>query len=287
MHTTGDVNIWSESFGRAGNPAILLIMGAMNQGVFWPDDFCVKLAMSGFFVIRYDHRDTGMSDGFVFQHSPYDLFALKDDTLAVLDSYGVSKAVIVGLSMGGYITQLAAIENPERISKVVLISTSADHRPYMAATMDKPLLASPLPAPTGQFLDYIKHSVQSPPTTAEEGRDLLLNGWRATYGGSRTFPAAEIGRALALSEERARDDVSPMNHALATAASPDRLELVRGISMPALVIHGKYDPCLPLAHGVYLSEEIPNAVLSVLDMGHSFQWSWDNEIADKVIDFAK
>ncbi|PIE37184.1 MAG: alpha/beta hydrolase, partial [Gammaproteobacteria bacterium] len=156
MQTKEDVKIWSESFGDKSNPALLLIMGAMNQSVFWPKEFCEELAKSGYYVIRYDHRDTGKSDGIDYQKNPYDLTVMKNDALSVLNAHHTKEATVVGLSMGGYISQLLAVENPEKVSRLVLISTSADHRPYMEATMGLPITSSPLPTPAKYFLDYIK-----------------------------------------------------------------------------------------------------------------------------------
>ncbi len=268
-------------------PALLLIMGAMSQSVFWPKEFCEELAQSGYYVIRYDHRDTGKSDGIDYHTHPYDLAAMKRDAISVLDTHQIKQATIVGLSMGGYIAQLLAVENPEKVARLVLISTSADHRPYMSATMGLPITNSPLPPPAEHFLDYIKSSIESPPATKDEMASDLINGWRVTYAGARAFPEAEVSNAIRLSEERSGSDVTPMNHAIATNASHDRLELVKKISVPTLVIHGKHDPCLPLEHGKYLSENIPNSSLVVMDMGHSFMWQWNAEIAREIISFGK
>jgi pimeloyl-ACP methyl ester carboxylesterase len=75
------------------------------------------------------------------------------------------------------------------------------------------------------------------------------------------------------------------HHALAVAASPHRLELVLRIAAPTLVIHGRHDPLLPLPHGNYLAHHIPHAQLEVLDMGHTFMWSWDAEVLGLVQGF--
>lgn len=287
VRTKENVQLWSESFGDISNPSLLLIMGAMNQSIFWPREFCEELAKSGYYVIRYDHRDTGKSDGIDYQKNPYDLTTMKNDAVSVLNAHQVKEAIVVGLSMGGYVAQLLAVENPEKVSKLVLISTSADHRPYMKATMGLPVTNSSLPPPSEHFLGYIKNSIESPPTTKDEITANLIDGWRVTYAGKKSFPEVEVSRAIRLSAERSRSDVKPMNHALATNSSQDRLELVKKISKPTLVIHGKHDPCLPLEHGEYLSDNIPNSSLVVLDMGHSFQWSWDAEIANEIITFGK
>lgn len=287
LYTKENVKLWSESFGNKSNPALLLIMGAMNQSIFWPSGFCEKLAKSGYYVIRYDHRDTGKSDGIDYQKNPYNLTTMKDDAVSVLNAHQVKEAVVVGLSMGGYIAQLLAVENPEKVSKLVLISTTADHRPYMTATTGQPVTNTALPPPTEYFLSYIKNTIESPPTTKEEITSNLFDGWRVTYAGKKAFPEGEVSKVIRLSKERSRSDITPMNHALATNSSQDRLELIKKVSKPTLVIHGKHDPCLPLEHGKYLSANIPNSSFVILDMGHSFQWSWDAEVANEIITFGK
>ena len=62
--TADDVTIFTEAFGAPHDPAVLLIMGAMASGVWWPADFCQQLAAAGRYVIRYDHRDTGRSTSY-------------------------------------------------------------------------------------------------------------------------------------------------------------------------------------------------------------------------------
>lgn len=285
ISTDDGLTIWSEAFGNPTDSPVLLIMGAMNQGIVWPDDFCQKLAEVGNFVIRYDHRDTGKSSTVDFQKHPYDLVFLTQDAVAVLKGYGIKKAVIVGLSMGGYIAQLIAINHSSFVDKLILISTSADHRPYMAATMGQGYEYFSLPAPENMFLDYIRATVARPPQTAEDLAENRIHGWEVTYGGTRPFPREHIARALRLSAMRATNQYSAFNHALAVLASPDRLELIKLISAPTLIIHGLYDPCFPIAHAEYLAKNIRNSQLVALEMGHSFMWSWSDEVQSNILKF--
>jgi len=285
ISTDDGLTIWSEAFGKPTDSPVLLIMGAMNQGIVWPDDFCQKLAEVGNFVIRYDHRDTGKSSTVDFQKHPYDLVLLTQDAVAVLKGYGIKKAVIVGLSMGGYIAQLIAINHSSFVDKLILISTSADHRPYMAATMGQGYEHFSLPAPENMFLDYIRATVARPPQTAEDLAENRIHGWEVTYGGMRPFPREHIARAIRLSAMRATNPYSAFNHALAVLASPDRLELIKLISAPTLIIHGLYDPCFPIAHAEYLAKNIRNSQLVTLEMGHSFMWSWSDEVRSNILKF--
>ena len=86
------LELWTESFGDANRPTVLLIMGAMNQGILWPDEFCAEIAQDGHHVIRYDHRDTGQSSSVDFKKHAYNLDDLARDALMVLDGYGVSSS---------------------------------------------------------------------------------------------------------------------------------------------------------------------------------------------------
>ena len=103
---TNGLEFWTESFGKKENPALLLIMGSGSQGIQWPQKFCEQLANKGYFVIRYDHRDVGLSSTIDYQKTPYTLLDMGKDAISILDSYGIKKAHIVGFSMGGPIALL-------------------------------------------------------------------------------------------------------------------------------------------------------------------------------------
>jgi len=103
-------------------------------------------------VIRYDHRDTGGSTVLDYPEAPYTLEELTDDALAVLDGYGLERANVMGLSMGGDIAQILAARSPERVEKLILLSTTVDHRPYMTATTGNKGEKGSLPPPMERFL---------------------------------------------------------------------------------------------------------------------------------------
>jgi len=241
-------------------------MGAMNQGVFWPLEFCKHLADAGFLIIRYDHRDTGLSSIVDFERHPYALSELTDDAVAILDAYHIESAGIVGLSMGGYIAQLLAVEHAKRVNALVLISSTADHRPYMAATAGIDAGDATLPQPTESFLSFVESAGKHPPACPDEDAALKLEGWRVTHGGSSAFPEEEMRDLIREAAERTSDASAPFHHALAVAASPPRTEILHRISAPTLVLHGFDDPCLPLPHGQALAAGIPNARLMTLEM---------------------
>lgn len=287
LNTPDGLQLWSQTFGNPAHPAVLLIMGAMAQGIFWPDSFCQQLAQDGLFVIRYDHRDTGRSSCVNFLRHPYNLQALTRDALAVLDGLGVRQATVVGLSMGGFIAQLMAAHHPQRVRSLVLLSTSADHRPYVAATLGLPTGLFALPPPQPVFLNYLKTLRHHPPRTPTAVLESLHQGWEVTYAGPRPYPRAAWEPVLRLALARTAHPRAALHHALAVSGSGNRLALVRSIQVPTLVIHGRHDPCLPLAHGEYLAQHIPGAHYQVLDMGHAFMASWDDEVRQAILPWAR
>lgn len=288
------LSLWSETLGVAGDKPVLLIMGAMNPALFWPDEFCLALAGRGLRVIRYDHRDTGRSAKVDFARHPYSLDELTDDALAILDGYGVERASVVGLSMGGYIAQLLAVQHAQRVDKLVLLSTTADHRPYMAATTgDSTALQDAfLSSPSAAFIASVTEAASRIPADREEAEQIALAVWRSIYAqeenagdSDHAFPADFILDCMRRARSCGHDQAAAFNHAAAVLASPPRLGLLDAIRAPTLVIHGRYDPCLPLDHGEYLASHIRGARLEVLAMGHMFPPDLSGEIAEVATTF--
>ena len=124
MTTINRPEIKSEVFGDPENPALLLIMGAMASMLWWPEAFCRELADAGLYVIRYDNRDTGRSTKYPPGKPPYTFDDMADDAIGVLDSHGIGKAHVAGMSMGGMIAQLVALKHPSRVASLTVISSS-------------------------------------------------------------------------------------------------------------------------------------------------------------------
>jgi hypothetical protein len=114
VKTADGATLYSETFGDPEHPPILLIMGAMASGVWWPDGFCRRLAEAQRYVIRYDHRDTGASTSYAPSTASYTVEDLADDAVAVLDAYRIGRAHLAGMSLGGYLAQLIALKHPGR-----------------------------------------------------------------------------------------------------------------------------------------------------------------------------
>ena len=113
-----------DTIGDPAHPAVLLIMGAAGSMDRWEQPFCERLVAAGRYVIRYDHRDTGGSTTYPPGKPGYTFDDLVADALGILDHLGVERAHLVGISMGGGIVQRIAVDHPERVLSVTLMSTS-------------------------------------------------------------------------------------------------------------------------------------------------------------------
>ncbi len=249
---TRGVKLNAESFGPVSDPAILLIMGAASSGIWWPERFCERLAARGRFVIRYDHRDTGGSTSYPPGTTPYSVVDLADDALAVLDGFGVKRAHLVGMSLGGYLAQLAALKAPERVLTLTLIASErlADSDPEMP----------PMSPAVGEYfaraedLDWVDRKAVV---------DYNGGSWRILSGSAHEFDEALIRGMAEADFDRTPDLRTPMNHAQ-LGGGEQWLGRLSEIQAPALVIHGTEDPVLPYEHGLALTRDLPRTTLLTL-----------------------
>ncbi len=126
-------------------PALLLIGGAEASMDWWEDEFCERLAAGGRYVVRYDTRDTGRSTTYPVGGPPYGGDELIADAVGVLDALGIAAAHVVGISAGGGVAQHLAVEHPERVASLTLISTTPDG-PGGADHADLPPMSAALAA---------------------------------------------------------------------------------------------------------------------------------------------
>jgi len=256
---TDGVELCSESFGDPADPPVLLIMGTGASMLWWEEGFCRMLAGSGRFVIRYDHRDTGRSVTYQPGRPGYSGADLVGDAARVLDAQAIRAAHIVGVSAGGALAQLLALDDADRVLSLVLISTSS------ALPGDREL-----PAPTEEFTRFVS-STQVDWSDAESLTEYLIAYARMLSGGRRPFDEAAARSLVRRDIERAHDFAAAQNHDI----MPDgtlRQGPLSSISVPTLVIHGTADPMFPLGHGEALAEQLPDSTLLTLqDAGHGVE----------------
>ncbi len=140
----GGIRLCTESFGEPTDPPVLLVMGLGASMLWWEEEFCRSLADGGRLVIRYDHRDTGRSTTYEPGRPGYNDADLLADAAGVLDDYGLGSAHVVGVSAGGAMAQLLALDFADRVLSLVLISTSP------AVPVDRDL-----PPPTEDFSHFV------------------------------------------------------------------------------------------------------------------------------------
>src|SRR3954465_7181709 len=256
MVEANGVELCTEPFGDPADPPILLIMGLGASMLWWEEGFCQLLADGGRFVIRYDHRDTGRSVTYELGRPGYSDADLVADAGAVLDAYEIPAAHLVGVSAGGALAQRVALEQPNRVSSLVLISTSAA-RPG----------GPELPPPSDELGRFMSTATVDW-SDAESAIDYLVGYSRMLAGGRRPFAEAPMRSRVRRDIERAHDLRAAQNH----NALPEN-ECFSGtlssIAAPTLIIHGTADPLFPIEHGEALAQEIPEARLLPRDgAGH-------------------
>jgi pimeloyl-ACP methyl ester carboxylesterase len=265
-----------ESLGRHEDPVLLLLAGSGWSRDWWDDELCDRLVGRGLRVVRYDQRDTGESTHWPAGAPGYTGADLVADATAVLDALGVDRAHLVGLSMGGGIAQVIALQTPGRVTALTLIATTAvDPR-----VRDLPRAAPELAA---MFAGEVPEFDGSDPEAALEAvveRERPLAGPTA-------FDEARVRAIARRVVARSRDlAASAANHPppAGESSGPDDLSALAGL--PTLVVHGTADPLFPVEHGRALAAAIPGArLLEVEGMGHQLPPapSWD-DLVDAITD---
>lgn len=259
------VDLCAETFGDPADPPILLVMGAAGSMLYWEEGLCERLASGGRLVIRYDHRDTGRSVTYAPGAPEYTGDDLVADAAGVLEALGVGRAHVVGMSMGGGIAQLLALDYPDRVSSLTLISTSPGSGADLPPMSDelRAYFAEPPPQPDwtdrGAVIDYL----------VEDERFYAARSRPFDEAGRRELAGRNFDRSIDLA-------ASMTNHFLLGEGDSWR-ERLREIRVPTLVIHGTEDPLFPVGHAQALANEIPGARLLTLEQtGHELPRAvWD------------
>jgi 10-carbomethoxy-13-deoxycarminomycin esterase/esterase len=284
---SGDVELWSEDFGDPRNPALLLIMGANASGVAWPEEFIARLVAGGHHVLRYDHRDTGRSTCRDFARHPYSVTDLARDAVSVLDGHGVRRAHVVGLSMGGTLGQVLALDHRECLLTLTVMCTTGLGVDFVG-NLERAFNGQPtpdgLPTPDPRVLALLARRAEPVRDRASE-LDRRVAEWRALSGGKLPFDEAEFRRWEERVIDHAGSLVQPSAHALATPVPLARGAELRGITTPTLVIQAGQDPLNPPPHGRHLAKSIPGARLVELqDMGHALPSAIHRLLAEAILD---
>jgi pimeloyl-ACP methyl ester carboxylesterase len=268
-----DIEVEDSGSGAVGEdrPAVFLIMGLGMQLVAWPPQMVQALLDAGYRVIRHDNRDVGLSQhmdalgtpSLVWQsiryklglrlRAPYSVAEMAKDALGVLDALGVSRAHVVGVSMGGMIAQRMALIAPQRLRSLtsVMSSSGAKGLPHASPQVVRVMLSRPDGRKPIALLDY------------------YVKLFAAIGSPGFPVPLPELRERIMLGMTRGFYPVGTHRQTLAVMADQDRADQLGQIQVPTLVVHGKADPLVPYACGEDTARRIPGAKMVGIDgMGH-------------------
>lgn len=262
------IEIHYETFGDPADAPVLLINGLGSQMTRWPEAFCEKLTARGYFAIRFDNRDVGLSTWF----KPGDAYRLEDmaaDAVGLLDALGIAKAHIAGVSMGGMIAQTVAARHPERVLSLTSIMSSTGDPAAMQSTPEAAaVLNTPAPDPKADFEAFVAHGMRNARTIGSPGYP---------------WTDEQIRQRVISEYQRASNPAGVARQMAAIRATGDRTEWCRTIACPTVVLHGADDPLVPLAGGEATARAVPGAELRVIPgMGHDLPPGLYDTVAEAI-----
>jgi pimeloyl-ACP methyl ester carboxylesterase len=261
-----DIELCYQTFGNPDDDPLLLVMGLGGPMTWWDPELCSMLAQQGFYVVRYDNRDTGRSSrgrGRVTRamlvrafagrrvRPPYTMSALARDALGLMDHLGWDSAHLVGVSMGGMIAQTVAVTEPARVRSLTSIMSTTGKR---TVGWQHPSLLPNLIAKRGGREAYIDGSVVI---------------WKRIGSPGYARPEADIRAEAAETWDRGISASGVLRQMLAVITQPNRSGRLHALRVPSLVIHGLADKMVHVSGGRATAAAIPGAELLLIDgMGH-------------------
>jgi pimeloyl-ACP methyl ester carboxylesterase len=274
-----------EAHGDPVNPSILLIAGIGGQLVNWPSTFIQSLVDHGFYVVAYDNRDAGLSKHYDEYGNPnlndllqgklpdsyYTLNDMAADAVLLLDELKIQKAHIVGISMGGMIAQLVAINHPSRVESLTCIATSSSEKGLPDSTKE-----------VQQFFFSPKRDKESTKANYIIEKSALYK----IYNHPDYFDENEVNSLHDRIYDRNHDASGFMRQLIAMAVANPRTQQLNALDIPALIIHGDYDPVFPTQHGRQLANAIRGSKLIELEkFGHGLPGYFCEVIAKHMNEF--
>ena len=275
----GGVEIYYDTFGALGDPALLLISGLGSQCINYRVEMCERLAARGYLVIRYDNRDVGWSTkmdkfssnggqeeksntGEPASSGHYGLSDMAGDGLAVLDDLGIERAHVMGTSMGGMIAQTMAIEHPQRLLTLTsVMSTTGDPDVGRSSSQARQLFMAPRAKDREGYVaqQLASARVWASPACFDEERRAAM----AVEAFDRNFCPSGVARQLG-----------------AIQNSGSRTAALASVRLPALVIHGDADTLIDASGGRRTAQAIPGARFVLIEgLGHDLPPQyWDQLI---------
>lgn len=266
--SSNGIEIEYEAFGDPHAAALLLIDGLGTQMISWDGEFCELLASRGFYVIRFDNRDAGLT---TWPTEQYSLDEMAADAVGLLDALGIRAAHIVGASMGGFIAQLVALDHPEHVLSLTSIMSGPNGEDQVPPTPEANAVLLP-PAPK----------------TREERIALGLNAKKTLLGPDDPYDEPYERARIEAAIDRAYHPAGFMRQLIAISAAPSRIERLRSLRVPTLVIHGDADILIPVENGRRVAAAVPGArLLEIHGMGHDIPKRVWPQVADAIAALAR
>ena len=252
--------------GVSEKGTILLVMGLGAQLVNWNDDLVTALVDGGYRVVRFDNRDAGWSEklydaptpgiltGIRFKlgwslNSPYKLDDMAADAIGLIDALGIKKVHVVGASMGGMIAQIMAARYPDKVATLtsIMSTTSAPHLP----------------------LGTVDLNMSSDAKSRQEVIDGTYKLVTQFGGRAADLDYETTFKRLARYYDRPHYAPGGARQFWAILDSGDRVELLKTVKQPTLVMHGDADALVPASGGEHTAEVVQGSKYVVLPgMGH-------------------
>ncbi len=276
-----DVEIYYRDYGPIDAEPILLVQGLGGQLVNWPQHLIEFLIENNFRPIVFDNRDTGLStrinsDSFSDEkrsntivrsyiryylrlpiESEYTIDDMADDAIAVLDELDISQAHILGISMGGMIAQIVASTHSDRTKTFTLIASTAS-------------TPSPLNGPTRKVRKLLMDRTKNPNSTIDQRVNRTRKIFSEIGYQGIDLNTDEFYQDISSSIKRGGNDDTGFGRQLtAILGSENRLDKVKSIKAPTLIIHGKEDPLIKVKNAYKTNKLIKDSKLIVIsDMRH-------------------
>ena len=279
--SNNDVEIYYRDYGPKDAEPILLVQGLGGQLINWPQHLIEFLLENNFRPIVFDNRDTGLSsriesDSFNDKKrsntiiksyvkyylrlpikSEYIIDDMADDAISVLDELKISKAHILGISMGGMIAQIIAANYPLRTKTFTLIASTAS-------------TPSPLNGPTRNVRKLLMERTKNPNSTIDEKVNRTKRLFKEIGYQGINLDTEEFYENISAAIDRGgKDDTGFSRQLTAILGSKNRLDKVASIKAPTLIIHGEGDPLIKVKNAYKSNKLIKNSKLIVLpEMRH-------------------
>jgi len=265
MVPSNGISLAYETFGDPGAVPILLVMGLGTQMIAWRDGFCERLAERGHYVTRFDNRDIGLSThlddarpgqpvaAFFGRAPAYLIPDMAADAAGLITELGVGSAHVVGVSMGGCISQALTLAHPQLVRSLTSISSSTGSR-----RVGRP-----------RFEVAARMLLRRPAANRDEAIARSVATWRRIGSPGYPFDLAAVQALAGEAYDRRYDPAGGARQFAAILGSPDRTAVLDKVAVRTLVMHGEADPLIGVSGGAATAAAIPGARLVTFPgMGH-------------------